>query len=58
MKTPLCNRCELRNSRKRITVKLDGWQNEKKIYLCNNCYYKIIRELNLGGEERKEKENV
>lgn len=32
-------------------VKLDEWQNGKKIYLCNNCYYKIIKELNLGGEE-------
>ena len=51
MKTPLCNRCELHDSRKRITVKLDSWQNERKIYLCNNCYYKIIRELNIGGEE-------
>lgn len=51
MKTPLCNRCELHNSRKRITLKLDGWQNEKKIYLCSSCYYKIIKELNLGGEE-------
>jgi transposase-like protein len=51
MKTPLCNRCELHNSRKRIIVKLDGWANERKIYLCANCYYKIIKELDIGSEE-------
>lgn len=32
-------------------MKLDNWENERKIYLCNNCYYKIIKELNIGGEE-------
>ena len=51
MTTPLCNRCELHDSQKRITVKLDDWQNGKKIYLCISCYYKIIKELNLGDEE-------
>lgn len=51
MSTPLCNRCELHDSRKRITVKLDYWENARKIYLCTNCYYKIIKELGIGGEE-------
>ena len=50
MKSPLCNNCELHDSRKRITVKLDDWVNSKKIYLCRNCYYKIIKDLGLGGE--------
>lgn len=51
MKTPLCDRCELHNSKKRIVVKLDSWTNERKVYLCQNCYYKIIKELGIGGEE-------
>jgi hypothetical protein len=51
MKNPLCDRCELHSSKKRIVVKLDTWANERKVYLCPNCYYKIVKELGIGGEE-------